>query len=551
MAIGRRTLTALALLAGSLVLLWSRGRLRGDYLAQLDPWVALLAAGLAVIVGSAGYRFLRLHQRGLVGFSSFRRAGRALTPGWSGEAEERGAAWWGPLPGPGGPELPPWALRLVAILVCFCVGFMNLNNRAVALLADTPRRLGQSKAQVCAPAEPEEDVPGSPEQGCELLRRAYRLGYADDLGSCGPKEGEDEVPDLCRRRQADEPYLHYAWRLLADQADRLRTGTRRKNLGARVEQLEYQSRYVGALARSHHDTVAVARRSAHHLFTNLTNPRHSRRDQVARFLDPRWCVRQYARMPHLLAQARGESRPGLVLEHVVGHLLFNPAYQPVVGFCRELTIHYDAPSNSCKRLADHPQKFLREHQALESVAATLGRRERHQINQKLGLGARPSREGPAPLIERLVSFQCLVFDPGSDEADVREYPVTIDSEVLRARELRRASLETDERGQIELFQQLAILLAPGFGYGRVASRETIGDGAPSAGRSSNLPVSEQFQPSSYLLTQLELLRDTDLFLGHQWIYERRDLLEVYPYHLHLANFIEVFRQYYQHQRGRL
>ena len=33
--------------------------------------------------------------------------------------------------------------------------------------------------------------------------------------------------------------------------------------------------------------------------------------------------------------------------------------------------------------------------------------------------------------------------------------------------------------------------------------------------------------------------------------KRPDLLAVYPYHLHLKNFIEIFRRQYKEHRGRL
>ena len=53
------------------------------------------------------------------------------------------------------------------------------------------------------------------------------------------------------------------------------------------------------------------------------------------------------------------------------------------------------------------------------------------------------------------------------------------------------------------------------------------------------------------LAKLDFLASTDIFLGHDWVRTRADLLDVYPYHLHMKNFIEVFRRQYRLERGRL
>ena len=55
----------------------------------------------------------------------------------------------------------------------------------------------------------------------------------------------------------------------------------------------------------------------------------------------------------------------------------------------------------------------------------------------------------------------------------------------------------------------------------------------------------------YRLTRLELLRDADIFLGHDWLAKRADVLAVYPYHVHMKNLIELFRTLYRTHRSRL
>jgi hypothetical protein len=43
----------------------------------------------------------------------------------------------------------------------------------------------------------------------------------------------------------------------------------------------------------------------------------------------------------------------------------------------------------------------------------------------------------------------------------------------------------------------------------------------------------------------------DIFLEPDWLSRRTDLLEVYPYHLHLKNYVRLFRKQYLLARGRL
>ena len=103
----------------------------------------------------------------------------------------------------------------------------------------------------------------------------------------------------------------------------------------------------------------------------------------------------------------------------------------------------------------------------------------------------------------------------------------------------------DGGSQIRLYKQLAALMAPGFGYGRLTSNQAI------AATPEEAALAETFRQPAFWLTRLDLLRDADLFLGNDWLAKRPDLLEVYPYHLHLQNFIEVFRRQYKLHEGRL
>src|SRR5215470_208136 len=58
--IGARSVTAVALLAGTIVTMWRMERFRFDYWAQLSPWVTFLAGGFAVLAGTLVFAYWRL-----------------------------------------------------------------------------------------------------------------------------------------------------------------------------------------------------------------------------------------------------------------------------------------------------------------------------------------------------------------------------------------------------------------------------------------------------------------------------------------------------------
>jgi len=138
-----------------------------------------------------------------------------------------------------------------------------------------------------------------------------------------------------------------------------------------------------------------------------------------------------------------------------------------------------------------------------------------------------------------------MFDPAARPAAPVERRLVLDGEPLAVREARMKPLVSDGTSQILLYKQLAALMAPGFGYGRLTSNQAIGAVPEEAA------LAEAFRQPAFWLTKLDLLRDADLFLGNDWLVKRPDLLEVYPYHLHLQNFIEISRRQYRQQQGRL
>ena len=87
-----------------------------------------------------------------------------------------------------------------------------------------------------------------------------------------------------------------------------------------------------------------------------------------------------------------------------------------------------------------------------------------------------------------------------------------------------------------------------FHYSQLNSRSDINQ----KGEMGDLAVDKkQLEEPTFLFSRLEMLQNVDIFLGNNWILEREDLLGVYPYHVHLQNYVDSFRAEYHESRGRL
>ena len=530
-ALGARSVTAVVLLAGTLVAMWWLERFRSDYWAQLSPWVTFLAGGFAVLAGTLVFVYWRLAERS----HYYLRLGEKLPFG-----EETKLV--GPLlVGHAGfidvIDVSPRVMHALYVTIFLGIALIGLDNRAVALLRAVPERFDRSSIDYCKPPAPPK-VEKKKSQGCRLVERAYKLGYTKSLGSCAPEaEQAHEAVQVCTRRQLDEPYLHYAWRRLDSRVDDLRTSDDGPGMFAHFgEQLDH----LGAIFDATLNTIAMKPRSAHHLFTNLPEPWPALRDRVGRMLE-RGCGARLAHLQHFPRMEDGPEGPSRLFEHVLDQLLFNPVYKPIVGQCEEIVVHWNAPVDACARIAAHPADALAELGALDSVRGVLAWRAKRAEIQHLDL-KRARELAPA---QRIVSFQCLMFDAAAEPAPPVERTASLDGEQFEVREARTKPLDSDGASQIRLYKQLAALMAPGFGYGRLTSNQAVG-AAP-----EESVMADAFRQPTFFLTRLDLLRDADLFLGNDWLTRRPDLLEVYPYHLHLKTFIEIFRRQYKEHRGRL
>jgi hypothetical protein len=537
-AIGARSVTAVGLLAGTIVTMWRMERFRPDYWAQLSPWVSFLAGGFAVLAGTLVFLYWRLADRS----HSYLRFGEKLPFGdeTSLLAARRRSLIVGRAPFVDVVDLPPRATHALYVAIMLGIALIGLDNRAVALLHEVPSRFDPSSIDHCKPPEPPKRE-AKHSQGCKLVERAYKLGYTKSLGSCAPVEAKREVSQVCTQRQLDEPYLHYAWRRLGTRIDELRTTD---DGPGSLDRFEHQLDHLAAIVDATLDTVGMRPRSSHHVFTNLPDPRPRLRDRAAGLLE-RDCGARLAHLPHFPRMEDGPAGPSKLFEHVLAQLMFNPSYKPIVAQCEEVVVHWGAPAETCARLAARPLDALAELGVLASVRGVLGwraaRTETQELARQLGL----ARASDLPAAQRIVSFQCMIFDPAAVPAAPVERTLALDGERLSVREVRLLPLVGDGTSQLRLYKQLAALMAPGFGYGRLTSNQAVG-AAP-----EEVALAETFRQPVFWLTKLDLLRDADLFLGNDWLAKRPELLEVYPYHVHLQTFIEIFRRQYKQHEGRL
>ncbi len=538
-AIGIRSVLAMVLVSGSVVAMWQMGLARDDYWNQLDPWAAFVAGVLAMLAGTLIFQFWRLGERSQyylrIGQRSAFGEEIALGPPHGTTLLVGRAAHVSVI------DFPPLIQRTLWVAILLAIALITVDNRAVAMLRDVPHKYAANRSAYCKPAPPPPKVEEeAPPPGCKLVKRAYDLGYTKSLGSCAPKalkvSTEPERRDVCRLRQQDEPYIHYAWRLLDKAVTKLTTDDGAPGV---FERLGTELDVLDSVFRARLDSVAMSPRSSHHLFTNLPDPRESMDERVSALLE-RGCGARLAQLAHFPPIEDTPEGPSKLLEHVLAQLLFNPTYRPIVAQCEELTVHWNAPRDACSRLANHPTQFLGEVGALDDIVGVLSWRDARAELARLG---HRTRELAAP--QRVISLQCLIVDDATAAAGVTVHKATINGEQFTIREARIKRLTADDATQIRLYKHLGDLLTEGFGYGQFTSAQALG-AAP-----EETAVAASFGDPIFLLTKLDLLRDADLFLGNEWLAKRHDLLEVYPFHLHLQNYVQLFRRQYQLKRGRL
>lgn len=514
--IGAKTLVTLTLLTAGVVAAASFGVLAPERL-ESRGWGTLLFIGcFAVVVGTLMFRFWRLGEpsRHYFRWSTARAhwasdeahfvggERRRVTLG-----DNRGEAF----------DLGPALQRAVCVAIALLLALACIDARSLGLLdrfQRSPSGIGASYCPdpIAQPAAATVD-PNLP--GCELMRRAFALGYVKSLGECAPQKQQATAAAPCTRRQRDEPALHYAWRLLK----RAWSGVRTHADASVVQGLEHDfGRGVGKLGdlgRAEQQLLASAPHASHHVWTNLPEPG----DDAFRARDCEARLRSLAHRP----APTGERRASQVFEHVLGQLLFESRYEPSAGSCRELHVHWGASLDTCRRLAQDPRAVLASAGARSDVEAVL---------------ARDRAGGDA---SAFVSFQCY-FEGDAAAATTTTFDFA--GRHFSAEEIHVAPSPAGSALYSDRYDAVARLLVHGFHYGALLSEAGVAAGAGDG-------MQAAFAGRDYFLTRLYGLDSLDIYLDAGWIASRPDLLEVYPYERHLRNYVQIFRRQYGRVRGRL
>jgi hypothetical protein len=166
---------------------------------------------------------------------------------------------------------------------------------------------------------------------------------------------------------------------------------------------------------------------------------------------------------------------------------------------------------------------------------------------------RPAPPAP-PAAAAIVSLSCFIAEPtgqaarapadGASEPALRSATgttVTIDGASVGLRELHAPPVQTADDGPIEIYVELAALLAGQDGNVTAAAEAAL-----------HAPA-EPVEPDGddFLLARLDPLVDADPFRGARAPLRRAAWIEIYPFEHHLHAFIDGFRRRYLAQRGRL
>ncbi|MGZ3429915.1 MAG: hypothetical protein ACXVCV_24865, partial [Polyangia bacterium] len=499
-------------------------------------WGTLFLVGcFAVVVGTLMFRFWRLGEPSL---HYFRWSTDATQWKSSHEAHfvgtERRRITLGDNSGEAF-DLRPRLHHAVCVAIALLLALACIDARALGLLDRFEHGVGGVGSSYCPEPEAEPTDKMDPNvPGCELIRRAYALGYAKSLGQCEPKKKRAAASAPCTRRQRDEPVLHYAWRLLTGSWGNLRKHTEPAYFHGLQHDFDQRVDHLGSLGRAESQMLASAPHAAHHIWTNLPDPGDGAfREQT--------CADRYRWLAHRPAPPAGDKRASKVFEHVVAQLLFESRYEPAAGSCREYHVHWNAPLDACERLAANPTAALASLPDVPTVLDRYRLRQTRMQTQTQTLTQTQTQTRP-PDPSAFISFQC--YFEGGVAAEHKTLPLQLSGHAFTVEEIHVPPSPAGATLYIDRYDAIARLFVHGFHYGALLSDAGIEPGAADG-------LQAAFSGHDYLLTRLHGLDSLDIYLDPGWIAARPDLLEVYPYERHLKNYVQIFRRQYARARGRL
>ena len=492
----------------------------------------------------------------------------------------------------GARELSPLTRKIFCVGIFVNLALITLDNGGFGKLLRFPSEIMQSNTAYC-PTEEESAEDATPKEGCELIVRAYNLGYAKDLGICAPETIDPAKMKICEKRRVDEPYLHHMSRQLVSSVKNTIEFFNENKAKQIADKFELQLDKLEVLKDYQAYAISASPRASHHIWTNLPYPENDFVQKYREVFRPNYCIQKFQNQTNTVRLKDDDERMNSkLLEHVYGQLLFNPKSRITVGFCKEYTIHWYSDSNTCERLIENPEIVLQEEQVLAEVELVLRRHdiaieissldeEIRKIEETVSVAIedkneadgnienvnsqsiekKPGKESTNRIVtskiakgkqqirkkNELVSFQCFMQANESGSRNIESSVKLKDTEYL-VRTRYFPLIESKSESHISMYREFSKVLDNRFHYSQLTSRSDI---MFASERGNSPEVESQLEEPSFLFSNLEMLENVDIFLGNNWVLEREDLIDVYPYHVHLQNYVKSFRAEYQKGRGRL
>lgn len=510
------------------VLTVANGSLNALQLESLNPALTLIVGFLAATLSGVMYRGFNLAQRSTTSIHIRKEGEREF-----GSYLFSAGSWNVYLirdPSIYCFEFSPPTLRILVFIAFMLMGSLSFGFHELSLLG----RVGQmhllGKARYCPmPEAPQVEQTIRPE--CRLIYRAFELGYAKDLGKCA--KNEDKKPEFCELQMPDEPDLHYSYRVLRRSIAGFFNDLKQQDTAKVQSELKASFEKFDPLLNDYLAKVNSEPQAAHVLMTNLPNPRGTVSNKL-HTLSASQCREIYRDMPNKGPEIATMQDAGAAFQHALGHLLFDTSYPLTVARCEEFEILWNVPEEQCAEMQKNPEATIaklgiepRFSRVLEFIA------RKKQIQPKLKY--RKSSE--------FLSVNCLTAGNGKPQA--RNEQISFSNQPVSFRWVTVPTATPTDLSQVDVFKAVARMLAPGFNYSHFQSKASFNTD-PSKDVSAESMNGEGFD-----LSRLGNLRDADVFLGAPWLVSRADLMEIYPFHLHLRHFVESFRKHYRKARGRV
>ncbi len=430
-------------------------------------------------------------------------------------------------------EVFPRGQFVLIFLSMILAGVLTFSQREIALIEKFPQQLTWGQTKFCPdPNQGRLQAEERPE--CQLLLRAHKLGYAEDLGDCG--EFVEGPPVWCDLRQKDEPYFHFAWRRLKEAYTAVETKVESIHFDTKKYEAEIKKEIerLKPLARNKFAEVAAEPRSLHFILSSLPEPEGWTWRTIKRRLLPSQCLVTESDYPNKLPEPESDQDLSNNLVKAFGHLLFDYGYSRVISSCKEYHFLWGLKEDTCGEIRKNPKAKLAQLGLLKPIRKIIQRYEDKRISY-------PNEESLQP--RDVISINCLEY--GKKRIRQKVYQVKLDSHGLWLKVLQHPKLEYKSGDSVQSFQLASKLGSLRFNYGPLLSRSTL------SGDEESLVTEDMVTQEDYRFTRVVFLEEVDVFLNPYWLLEREDILEVYPYYLHLTHFVNSFRNNYAQGRGRL